>query len=78
MQDKHQWGSLALRTHQEMLFLGSGVQLFMESKAFTIDRAVHNTSLSPKGTWDTFMKFLNSTKSSLSWQKSHVNSTGRP
>jgi len=40
--------------------------------------AFNSTSLSVKGTCDTFMKFFNSTKDSLSWQKSHVNSTGRP
>ena len=41
-------------------------------------RAFNSTSLSAKGTRDTFMKFFNSTKGSLSWQKSHINSTGGP
>ena len=39
--------------------------------------AFNSTSLSAKGTRDTFMKYFNSTNGLLSWQKSYVNSTGR-
>ena len=40
--------------------------------------AFNSTVLSAKGTKDTFMTFFNSTKGSLRWQKSHINSTGGP
>ena len=67
------------RTHQEMSFLGIGVQLFMENKeTIAIHQlAVHSTLHMSKRHQRHLYEVFSRTKGSLNWQKSHVNSTGR-
>ena len=40
-------------------------------------RAFNRSSASAKGTWELFVKYVNSQEGSLSWQQAYVNSFGQ-